>query len=77
MQTCWNQLAHFSEVARTIKRKYDSAVAIGSEIRENSSRKTTVATKSKGSWNHLEDNLVVTTRNKSKRRRIKGYYSLL
>merc|ERR1712071_590175 len=68
MQTCWNQLAHFSEAARSIKLKYERTVMIGSEIRENSSRKKAVAAKIKSSRNQLEDNLVVTTRHKSKKK---------
>ncbi|XP_032790981.2 protein Wnt-9a [Daphnia magna] len=37
VKTCWNQLAVFSETAAVIKSKYDNAVQVNVEIRENSS----------------------------------------
>lgn len=38
VKTCWHQLAAFSETAAVIKKKYDNAVQVNAEIRENSSR---------------------------------------
>ena len=64
MQTCWNQLAHFSETARIIRLKYDQAVLVGTEIRENSSqlRITAAASEDKKGRRRLEeDNRVGTT----------------
>lgn len=37
VRTCWHQLAAFSETGAVVKSKYDSAVQVTSEIRENSS----------------------------------------
>lgn len=48
VKTCWNQLAVFSETAAVIKSKYDNAVQVNVEIRENSSHlKTESSTSSK------------------------------
>lgn len=47
VKTCWHQLADFSKTAAVLKDKYDNAVQVNVEIRENSShvRKTSSASK--------------------------------
>jgi len=47
IKTCWNQLAAFSETAAVIKNKYDNAVQVNVEIRENASHLRTVSSSSK------------------------------
>ena len=46
VKTCWNQLAVFSETAAVIKNKYDNAVQVNVEIRENASHLRTVSSTS-------------------------------
>ncbi|EFX86385.1 putative secreted signaling factor WNT9 [Daphnia pulex] len=43
VKTCWNQLAAFSETAAVIKNRYDNAVQVNVEIRENASHLRTVS----------------------------------
>lgn len=47
VKTCWHQLAAFSETAAVIKNKYENAVQVNGEIRENSSHLRTVTSSSK------------------------------
>lgn len=46
VKTCWHQMAHFGETAAVLKSKYDSAVQVTSEIRENSSHLRSTASSS-------------------------------
>lgn len=67
IKTCWHKLAAFTETAVHLKNKYDNAVQVGVEIRENSSHLRIVPVSTASSANLASNRIVPQAPNRAKK----------